>query len=259
MTPAEVHDFQQHAVECYPDECLGVLTTDGYVRLENVANDTEGTAMGGDDFMELYDAGEVLAVCHSHPNGPNCPSGMDMQTQIAFDLPFWIVSTDGQGCLAPFCWGTNERPRLKRRPFQHGVTDCYSLIRDYYWMVHEIDLPEFPRDWEWWAKGDDLYEQGFRKAGFVEIDPGQAAASDVVLFKVRWSRQLEANVTNHGGILLNQSTLLHHVGSREPWDPYSLSSAQPLGRWASRISKVLRYQETRQTLWPSEEALRLAL
>ena len=52
---------------------------------------------------------------------------------------------------------------------QTGVSDCYSLIRDWYRTERGIALPEFPRDWEWWEYGGDLYAMGFAEAGFVKL------------------------------------------------------------------------------------------
>lgn len=248
MTPDQMIEFQRHAVEAFPNEAVGMLTVAGYVRLDNVAESPTTHARPDDRFFAAYEAGEVLAFCHSHPGGPNCPSAADMRAQMQWDIPFWIVATNGEGCLEPFCWGTDERPALKKRPFRHGVTDCYSLIRDFYFL-NGIDIPEFPRNWDWWAAGENLYEENFRRAGFVEVPASQARDGDVLLFSVRWSRATSVDVINHGGVFIQNGLLLHHVASREPWDPFALSGTQPLGRWASRLTKVVRYSQDAPALW----------
>jgi len=240
LTPQIIEDLSRHAVEAYPQESVGVILTEGpYRRLTNVAKDPERFAVWDTkEFDPLYISGQVRALVHSHPNGPNCPSGSDMRAQVQFGIPFVIVSTNGTGCLPPLAWGDSlEPPPLLDRPFMHGVTDCYALIRDYYWLERQIRLPEFPRDWDWWLhKGVNLYDDGFQRAGFVEIDTQDVRDGDVVLFKIR------SEVTNHGAIVVdNCGRILHHAAHREPWDPTRRSKYDTLGRWKDYATRWLRY------------------
>lgn len=259
MTEDEKHAFQKHAIAAYPNECLGVLTPDGYHALENVSQSPHDSATVPDEYYAMVDKGEALALCHSHPDGYNCPSKEDMISQIAADIPFYIVVTNGEACFDPFGWGdTLPVPKLKRRPFRHGVTDCYALIRDAFRVVHGVTMSEYPRDWAWWEAdggGENFYETKAGAQGWHEIDPRQAGSNDLLLFNVRWSRNVDPSVINHAGILLDDKTFLHHTASNKPWDPQSISGAQPLGRWGERIAKVLRH-EKHSALRPLGEALR---
>lgn len=239
LTPEIVEELSKHAVEAYPQESVGVILTDGtYRRLTNTALEPEKFACWNTkEFDPLYLTGQVRALVHSHPDGPNCPSGSDMKSQVHLDVPFVIVSTNGVDCLPPLAWGsTLQPPPLHDRPFMHGVTDCYALIKDYYLLERGIELPEFPRDWDWWLNDFNLYDDGFQRAGFVEIDTQDVRDGDVVLFKIR------SEVTNHGAIIVdNCGRILHHAASRNPWEPTRRSKYDTLGRWKPFATRWLRY------------------
>jgi proteasome lid subunit RPN8/RPN11 len=239
LTPTVVDELSRHAMEEYPRESVGLVLADGsYLRLSNCAADpNKFAAWDTKVFDPLFIRGEIRALVHSHPNGPNCPSGADMRSQVHHDIPFIIVSTNGKACLPPFAWGdTLEPPPLLDRPFMHGVTDCYALIKDYYFLERGVMLPEFPRDWDWWLNAQNLYDDGFKSAGFNEIYEQDVRDGDVVLFQVR------SDVTNHGGVVVGDcGILLHHASNREPWDNSRRSKHDVLGRWKNHATKWLRY------------------
>ena len=121
------------------------------------------------------------------------------------------------------------------RGFRHGVTDCYSLIRDYYRLERDVVLPEFPRDWEWWCNEQDLYRDGFGKAGFERLVDVDLRPGDVFLAQIR------SGVPNHGGVYLGDGLALHHLAARLPVDATRLSRREPIDRWMKFISHWLRY------------------
>ena len=237
MFEATLSDIQAHAIADYPNEACGLIVDGDYRAMENIADEpTEHFRMRSKDWLSAAQAGDIGAVVHSHPDGPDCPSAEDMRRQIATGVPWGIVSCNGSGALAPFWWGMNAIPPLIGRGFRHGVTDCYALIRDYFRAERGVVLPEFPRDWEWWCEGADLYSEGFPKAGFRRLEDGEAAApGDVFLAQVR------AEVPNHGGVLLDGGLALHHLTARLPVDATRLSRREPVDRWRKFITHWLRY------------------
>lgn len=130
---------------------------------------------------------DILAFVHSHPNGPFYPSETDMRQQLATDVTWGIVAFDNN--YTDLFWFGENAPieKLVGRGFRHGLTDCYSLIKDFYKVIHEINLPEFPREWEWWNGSAKLYEDGFSSAGFREISKAEILPGDVFLASVRSS------------------------------------------------------------------------
>lgn len=232
--------IQREAAASYPEEAAWVITRAGCRQVANIADDPKKHFRISDgDMLEAY-LDDLLAIVHSHPNGPDCPSEADMRGQVASARPWGIICTDGEGCLPITWWGDQvTREPLVGRGFRHGVTDCYSLIRDYYHLEHGIDLPEFPRNWNWWHDGQDLYTEGFPKAGFRRFDPDVETpqAGDM------WFSQLRSSVPNHGGIYLGDETILHHATSKKAVDPSRLSRREPIHRWLPHITHWLRHEE----------------
>lgn len=128
-TPGAIEAMREHAIEAYPCEAIGYIDRVGlYHRLKNIAAEPEKfAAADGKIIAALMHRGDMRALFHSHPSGPDCPSQADMITQASFDLPFIICATNGQATAEPFAWGDDlidERP-LIGRAFRHGVDDCY--------------------------------------------------------------------------------------------------------------------------------------
>lgn len=248
--------MKAHALAAYPGEACGVvLGTDGsfaYCPLADVADrsrptfDIDPTALR----RLAGDRGAALAaVIHSHPEGPDAegddidpllltPSAAEMRSQLAVGVPFGIVPTGRSRAMDPFWFGDQVPvPPLLYRPFRHGVTDCYSLIRDWYRVERKVVLREFPRDWDWWLEGGDLYGKGFAQAGFRPIDGSEAREGDGVLFRIR------SKVPNHAGLLMRRGWLLHHPASTKPYDLTRVSRCEPLGNWKRLATHWVRHYE----------------
>ena len=228
--------IREEALLAYPEEGVWVITGKGCRQVPNVAADPRNYFEISQADVALALAETLLAVVHSHPDGHPVPSEGDMRGQAGAAVPWGVLSTDGRECSDICWWGDQvERTPLIGRPFRHGVTDCYALIRDYYWMERGVRLPEFPRSWEWWKTGGKLFTEGFSKAGFVRIDQSEAQPGDV------WLAQLKSQVPNHGGILVEGDLALHQAGSLRPFDPHKLSIREPVARYLPMITHWLRY------------------
>lgn len=258
--PAASVAARRHAEIEWPREAIGYVIGNGeYLPLVNVHDDAENhVAISAEQEAEYRD--EKIAVIHSHclksgefhaADGPLAagPSEHDMRQQIAHACPWGlVVVVDGHSHESVIWWG-DELPvaPLLRRPFIHGVFDCYSIIRDAYrtdeygfvrdYLGKEsILLPEFPRDFGWWDKPgggavvqQNLYREGFKAAGFVEIEQHQMRPGDVFL------AQVLAPVTNHGGVYLGNGEILHHLRNR-------LSKTDVASRWLNHVTHYLRYE-----------------
>lgn len=249
-------DAKKHAREMYPEESCGLIVKGSYIACENMASSVELHVDSPDcsckrcSFMidpAIY-AGHsarsgIDMVVHSHPDGPYFPSKMDMESQAATAVPWAIVPLDEERSGDPVIWGDQLeiRPVLGRE-FMHGVTDCYSLIRDCFrlgkegldkqgvegWPFPPITLVDQPRNDAWWAAGEDLYEKNFLRAGFVAIDASEAQPGDVFLLNIR------SKVSNHGGVLVGNDMILHHL-------PQRLSRRDPAGLWGRQATRWIRY------------------
>lgn len=229
MFTAAITAAKKHAREQYPKESCGFVVDDMYVPLENNAQDPEKAFSIADAEYIKYSS-KIQAVIHSHPDGPACPSEADMVGQASMGVPWGIVVINAQQVEEVFWWGEGvETPDLIGRSFRHGVTDCYSLIRDYYLKSKKVKIPDFPRGDSWWVGGGrNLYMDNFEKAGFKRISASEAREGDVFLAQVR------SPVYNHGGVLVENGLILHHLHGR-------LSCREPLVRWQKYITVWLRY------------------
>jgi cell wall-associated NlpC family hydrolase len=241
-TVEAVEAFLAHAIAVYPEECIGYLDAAGaYVPLKNMAADPQAHAIPERRALAAAMQGNNLrALCHSHPGGPDCPSEADMRTQMEMEIPFAIVATNGEACMPAFAWGDEllDDGPLVGRSFRHGVTDCYAMIRAWYRVECGVDLPDYPRNWEWWRPEQvgekDLYRRYFADAGFVEADRATAREGDV------WLAAIRSEVPNHAGVYLGDGLALHHPSSGLENDPGRLSKRESIARWSDYITHWLR-------------------
>lgn len=206
----------------------------GYIGADHRAVLVENVALTPSDEWRMRPGAvpsDALAVWHSHPDGPAYPSHADMVYSIASALPHAIVVDDS---VLWFGEGVPKRPLIGRE-FRHGITDCYSAIRDAYFAC-SIDLPDYPREWQWWNNGENLYNDFFKHAGFKEIEFSDALPGDVLLFCIR------SNVINHAAIWCGGDLIFHHVSANLPIDTRRLSVTDSLARWQRFLAKVLKHE-----------------
>lgn len=253
-------DAKAHARAQFPKESCGVIAGGVYYELKNVA-DHPSTHEEDNEHCDCQlcsfridpaayapfaagSAGELQFIVHSHPNGPFYPSRADMESQAQTNVPWAILALDEERVGNPIMWG-DDLPiaPLVGREFMHGVHDCYSLIRDAYrlgkdelakqnvldWPFEPLKLMDMPRQDSWWDGDADLYMENFVKAGFRQITVDEARPGDVFLMKIRSSK------FNHGGLLINDGLVLHHLPSR-------LSRREPAGLWGRQAGVWLRHQ-----------------
>jgi len=242
LMPREIEDaIRRDAVERYPEESIGVISGNRYIPLENIASrvpDGEGGFLDPkkvaipdkETFQRLMMNDEIDALIHSHPDAPFCPSAPDMQSQIDMDVPFGVLGVYRRAASRVALWGDQlERPDLIDRGFQHGITDCYEGIRDWYLKTdgYRYLIAQFVRDWEWWGKklNQNLYLEGFEKAGFRRVDAADVQRGDGVLFKIR------SETHNHAGVYEGNDLFYHHPTAREPYAPRSKAKIETIHRW----------------------------
>ena len=202
--------IRAHAAATLPRECCGLLLVrqgkEVYWPCRNLAAGAGQFRMDPADYAAAEEAGDVLAIVHSHPYLSPEPSQADRVGCEVSGLP-WIILGWPSGEWRE-CVPNGYVAPLIGRVFAHGVLDCYTLVRDYYQREVGIGLPDFERQDDWWKAGQDLYRDNFAAAGFHVIERGQLKAHDVILI------QLGANVANHAAIYLGDGLILHHPMNR---------------------------------------------
>lgn len=223
--------MKSHAIAEYPREACGFVVSGKYIPLANRHGNPEAEFEISEGDYLLHREG-IEAIVHSHPNGPFYPSKKDMVGQISSDVPWAIIVTDGERASDPVVWGDDAhlQAELIGREFAHGITDCYSLCRSYFWIEHGILLPEVAREDAWWTQGENLYLENFAAAGFVEITADELRRGDAVLMNIL------SPISNHAGIAVGDGLLLHHL-------PRRLSRREPLGPWMRQVTHCLRHKD----------------
>ncbi|BDU76308.1 C40 family peptidase [Mesoterricola sediminis] len=209
--------FKAHAHSEGQREACGLIVGEEYIPCRNVAPDMDDFEIHAEDWDAAEDRGTIRAVCHSHPGRSRRETEADLKGCKALGIPWFILGDDGLQRIDP------EPIPLVGRVFDYGWSDCYSIVRDYLG-----DLPDFPREPEFWRAGHSPYEEQFEGLGFRRLDPTEALPGDVLLMRV-----LSPVVPNHAAIYLGAGWILHHLWGR-------MSCRELWGPWMSATTHVLR-------------------
>lgn len=225
--------IKKEALAAYPKEAVWLITKKGCRQVENVHdNPFEFFEVSQADTLQAMKDG-LLKVVHSHCDGDPVPSKTDMQTQMLMDIPWGVLNVTEDFASAITWWGGSEIEPLEDRKFIHGVSDCYSIVRDYF-RLKGVEMADVPRNWQWWEGEEDLILTSFAKLGFEEVTTKEAREGDV------WVTQIRNNTPYHCGIVLDNDLILHHPGSDEPIDSSRRSLKEPIFRYLPHIVMFLR-------------------
>ena len=247
LAPVLYESILQHAQAEYPREACGLLCINQrgalvYRRCRNAAPADAARdrfQIHPEDWAQAEDICErIVAVVHSHPDASAEPSDADRAMCHATGLPWYVIQVPGgvMRCIQPLAL-----PLLGRQ-FHHGVVDCYSLVRDYYRQVLQIELPDFERSDGWWERGEDLYRANFTAAGFVDLGPPRGVEGGAAEIRLHDGllMQVAARRENHAAIFVGPvygvDCILHHLyGQLSQHNPWG-------GEWLRRTTSVLRHK-----------------
>ena len=254
LTKKIKEDIIKHAKESYPNESCGlVLSLEGntpnkeYMPCKNLSASADQFYIDPKDIVRSEAKGNILAYVHSHPNGSCKPSEPDL-AQMALHGKAWIICSyepdveSEVGIYEPEAY----RVPLLGRSYHHGLQDCYSIVRDYYYRELNIRLNDYERLDNWWLEEDtkSLYLDNFSKEGFIPVTDG-IRKHDVILFTLGRTFHV-----NHAGIFLGDGDLtsedspkvignslfIHH--------PYNKKALREIygNFWEARTTFVLRHE-----------------
>lgn len=248
MNEYTVKKIKEHAESAYPNECCGLVISDGdkplYVPCNNASKNPGKFEIPGDEYAEAEERGQVLAIVHSHADWTAEPSEADRVSCELSGLPWIIVSVrEGEARDVFRFEPSGYQAPLVGRHFHHGVLDCYSIIRDAFSRELGIEIPDFERADNWWKTDTELYLDKFHEAGFMRVSDGSVQAWDVPLM------QYHSDRTNHAGLILPKNgtlksqPLLHPVSGAMLHHVYGRLSERVIygGHWADITRVVVRH------------------
>ncbi len=222
-----------HAKDQNPKESCGLLLNikgkEKYYPCRNLSmTDHQCFILDPEDYVKADNLGSIKAVIHSHPITPPTPSQADLVSCENSGLPWHIVNPNSE--TWGYCEPTGYKVPLIGRQWVWGVTDCWSLVRDWYKEERDIQLVDYERNItpEEFIK-NPLFEKYAKNTGFIELEQGEALQKgDVLLMSILHP------TLNHVAIFLGDM-VLHHLADR-------LSCREPYSMWLQKCTgKRYRY------------------
>ena len=213
-----------HAKDQDPNESCGLLLNirgkERYHPCRNLSvQSDEYFILDPEDYIKGSNLGTITAIIHSHPDTPPVPSQADKMSCEHTKLPWYIVNPKTE------TWGYYEpcgyKAPLLGRPWVWAVTDCWSLIVDWYKEQRGIELLDYERPTRIEDFTDDpVFERYLPSRGFRLLKPDEPLMNGDVL-----AMSILGKGLNHVGIFID-GDVLHHLGDRlsckEPYNPWLL-------------------------------------
>ena len=213
-----------HAKDQDPNESCGLLLNvrgkERYHPCHNLsAQSDEYFILDPEDYVKGSNLGTITAIIHSHPDTPPVASQADKMSCEHTKLPWYIVNPKTE------TWGYYEpcgyKAPLLGRPWVWAVTDCWSLIVDWYKEEKGIQLLDYERPTRIEEFTDDpVFEKYLPSRGFRLLNPDEPLMNGDVL-----AMSILGKGLNHVGIFID-GDVLHHsadrLSCREPYNPWLL-------------------------------------
>lgn len=207
MTAAWLPAAMAHAALCQPLEACGVLSGDEFIPVANLFDKPNWFTMDMRGYCRIAKARKIDAIVHSHVHLPPIAGEADRSMCEQTGLPWVIISwPTGRYCIIE---PTGERESLVGREWEWGVNDCFSLAREGFRYYTGIDVPQFDREWEFWAKGIDLIGSQADDAGFIKLPLGTPPQHCDV-----FGMQVKSDIVNHLALFLHPDQILHQLLGR---------------------------------------------
>lgn len=233
--------IQEAAIQAYPNEACGVITTVGkrgtVIPCTNISSEpTKFFVIDPRDYARAAKQGDIVAIWHSHPEGSSQASGFDISGVEATALNWMIIGIKKQDDGFVFeemkvYSPVGTKTPYTERPYVVGIYDCYTLLRDYYAREFNVELAVYMHSESWWTEGKNLLVDNFEAEGFVKLVNQSPELGDCFLL------QAGSDTPNHVMIYVGDDKILHHCyGRLSRYDVYGG------GYWQKHTSHHLRHK-----------------
>lgn len=184
------------------NEICGFVTTHNLYPCRNQSDNPKNHFLISPiDYLKINTKEKIEFIYHSHEKGEEF-SEFDKLNLYNLKLRglVYCKETDSFNYFFP----ESYKNKYVGRRFEIGVSDCLTLITDYYKNELNITLPEIQRNENWYEKNPDLVNKSI-PAFLNKIPLETAQKHDIIVFDM-----LNNGNPNHFGIYLDNDLILHH-------------------------------------------------
>ena len=233
LTALQIKKWNRWVIECYPEEACAIVKKGKVITVANISENKEKSFEIAQEDIIKY---KPDAILHSHTYtlkdkiliDKRTPSFADMKTQVTMNIPWGISETEGEN-VSSLLWFPQSRDKeLLGRRFIFYVDDCYTLVRDYYHQELDIELPYYPKDFDYTDIQDGCYYDNIKSYGFYEVPLSEVKKHDILVLSCKKRH-------DHSAIYLGDNMVLNHF-----WT--GLSHELPMGKLSSWITTAIRWE-----------------
>lgn len=184
-----------------PNECVGFIINDKVFPCRNESsNPTQHFSISPIDYLRASSLGKIQTIYHSHDKNPEFSEfdKINLYNQKMRGLVY-CKETDSFRVFLPESYNN----KYVGRSFEIGVSDCLTLVADYYQEKLNIKLPSIKRKDGWYKDNPKIVDEN-TPANFTKIELKEAKENDLVVFDM-----LKNNQPCHFGVYLGNDMILH--------------------------------------------------
>lgn len=184
------------------NEVCGAIVNNNVYPCQNISiNPEKNFIISPLDYLKINKIGKINYIYHSHNQNPTFSEFDEINLHNLKLRGFlYCKETDSFNYFFP----ESYQNTYVGRPFEIGISDCYSLVYDYYKNELNIKLPEIKRADGWYKKTPNIVNENIPPS-FIKIKLEEGKKNDIVIFDL-----LDNNVPCHFGIYLENDLILHH-------------------------------------------------